>query len=76
MVIRSATSHVIHAPPADSHSQLFLVEAEVVVAVAVAVRCRGLLSQLQLQFNFGVGWLFDLPTDIDPTTPVTEKPKN
>ena len=68
MVIRSATSHVIHAPPADSHSLLFLVEAEVVVAVAVAVRCRGLLSQLQLQFNFGVAWLFDLPTDNGPTT--------
>jgi hypothetical protein len=33
---------------------------------AVAVRCRGL--QLQLQFSFGVAWLFDLPTDIDPTT--------
>jgi hypothetical protein len=55
---------VIHAPPAVSHSLLFLFEAEVVVAVAVAVRCRGLLSQLQLQFN-GVAWLFDLPTDID-----------
>jgi hypothetical protein len=71
VVIRSAcvaTSHVIHAPPAASHSLLFLVEAEVEVAVAAAVRYRGSQLQLQLQFNFGVAWLFDLPTDIDPTT--------
>jgi hypothetical protein len=62
VAIRSATSHVIHAPPHAPHTPLFLVEAEVVVAVAV--RYRGL--QLQLQFDFGVAWLLDLPSDIDP----------
>jgi hypothetical protein len=57
VAIRSAISHVIHAPPAASHSLLCLVEAEVAVAVAVADA-----------LTFGVAWLFDLPTDIDPTT--------
>ena len=41
LAIRSATSHVIHAPLAASHPLLFLVEVAVAVAVAVAVQFWG-----------------------------------